>query len=84
MSVGTIIIPLWVPQLFWVLGFALFTLTALYLTVRTLGALLRRDWGTINRIAGVPSLVEILEEETHIAIEPAVVGMTYQNNGESR
>ena len=33
-SVGTVIIPLWVPQLFWVLGFGLFTLAALYLTVR--------------------------------------------------
>jgi TRAP-type mannitol/chloroaromatic compound transport system permease small subunit len=83
-SVGTIIIPLWVPQLFWMLGFALLTLTALYLTVHTLGALLRRDWGAINRIAGVPSLVEIIEEETHIEIEPAAFGTANQTSGEPR
>lgn len=83
-SVGTIVIPLWVPQLFWVLGFALFTLTALYLTVRSLAALLRRDWSTVNRLAGVPSVAEVVEEETHVEPEPAGHPATPQADGESR
>jgi hypothetical protein len=41
----------------------------LYLSVRALGALLRRDWGAVNRIAGVPSVAEIVEEETHLDAE---------------
>lgn len=69
MTVGTVIFPLWIPQFFWAFGYALFTLTALYLSVRALGALLRRDWGAVNRIAGVPSVAEVVEEETHLDAE---------------
>lgn len=69
MTVGTVIFPLWIPQFVWAFGYALFTLTALYLSVRALGALLRRDWGAVNRIAGVPSVAEVVEEETHLDAE---------------
>ena len=68
-SVGTIVIPLWIPQMLWALGFVLFTLTALYLSIRSLGALLRRDWGAVSGLAGVPSVAQVVEEETHIEPE---------------
>ncbi len=70
MTVGTVIFPLWIPQFLWALGYAMFVLAAMYLTVRSLGALLRRDWGTVNRIAGVQSVAEVVEEETHLEAEP--------------
>jgi TRAP-type C4-dicarboxylate transport system permease small subunit len=69
MTVGTVIFPLWIPQFAWACGYALFTLTALYLSIRSLGALLRRDWADVNRIAGVPSVAEVVEEETHLDAE---------------
>ena len=65
-SVGVINIPLWIPQFFWVLGFALFTLTALFLTIYAFVGLLRRDWTGVNEAAGVPSIEETIEEETHL------------------
>ncbi len=68
-SVGVINIPLWIPQFFWVLGFALFTLTALFLTIYALIGLSRRDWTAVNAAAGVPSIEETIEEETHLEHE---------------
>ncbi|WP_226553863.1 TRAP transporter small permease subunit [Celeribacter naphthalenivorans] len=69
MSIGVFSIPLWVPQSIWVLGFALFTLTALFLCVYAAVSLFKRDWSTVTAIAGVPSLDETIEEETYIDVE---------------
>lgn len=68
-TVGVLNMPIWIPQGLWVLGFALFALTALFLSVYAIVCLMRRDWATVNQIAGVPSLAETIEEETHIDIE---------------
>lgn len=66
MSVGVARVPLWIPQGLWVLGYLLFTATAAFLTVYATIALVRRDWALVNRVAGVPSIDELIEEETHI------------------
>lgn len=65
-SVGVVQVPLWMPQSLWVLGFALFTLTALFLTVFAVYGIVRRNWSMVTSVAGVPSIEETIEEETHI------------------
>lgn len=69
MSIGVINVRLWVPQLFWVIGYVLFSLTALLLTVYSIVALFRRDWLLVNKVAGIPSVGETIEEETYIEAE---------------
>lgn len=68
-SVGVINVPLWMPQSLWVLGYLIFTLTALFLTVYAILCLLRRDWARVVAIAGVPSIEETIEEETHLDVD---------------
>lgn len=65
-SVGVINVPLWIPQSVWVLGFALFTATAIFLAFYSVVKVVRKDWRGIIDIAGVPSIEETIEEETHI------------------
>ncbi|QLH12996.1 TRAP transporter small permease [Paracoccus pantotrophus] len=66
MSVGVARVPLWIPQGLWVLGYLLFAATAAFLTVHATVGLARRDWTLVNRVAGVPTIDEMIEEETHI------------------
>ncbi|WP_417207690.1 TRAP transporter small permease subunit [Antarctobacter sp.] len=66
MSIGVVNVRLWIPQLFWMIGYVLFSATALLLTVFAVAALVRRDYATVNRVAGVPSVEETIEEETYI------------------
>lgn len=68
-SVGVIQAPLWVPQSIWVLGFALFTLTAIFLCIYAIVGIVRGDWASVNTVAGVPSIEETIEEETHIDVD---------------
>lgn len=65
-SNGVITIPLWIPQSLWVLGFAFFTVTAAFLAIYALTAMVKRDWVGVNRAIGVPSIDETIDEETHI------------------
>lgn len=65
-SIGVVIIPLWIPQSLWVLGYLLLSLTALFLTVYAVVGLSRRNWGHVIRIIGIPSVEETIHEETHI------------------
>lgn len=64
-SVGVINIPLWVPQSMWVVGFILFTFTALFLTAYSISKIRKSDWRAVNAVAGVPSIEETIEEETY-------------------
>lgn len=75
-SVGVINIPIWIPQSLWVFGFALFALTALFLSVYAVTCMFTGNWGHVSRIAGIPSIEETIEEETHIdeLIEDASAG----------
>lgn len=65
-TVGVLHMPLWLPQLLWLAGFVLLTLTAIFLLLCTLSRLRRRDWTGVNLIAGVPSIGETIEDETHV------------------
>lgn len=65
-SVGVINISLWFPQFFWMLGYLLFLATALLLTFYAIVGLIRGDWAQVNKVIGVPSVAETIEEETHL------------------
>jgi TRAP-type mannitol/chloroaromatic compound transport system permease small subunit len=55
--------PLVVPQLLWVLGFAMFLAIALLLLVRALGALLTGDLATVQRLVGSRTVSEEIAAE---------------------
>ena len=61
----TLATPLWIPQSFWLSGLTFFLITLAFLTIYAFWALFRRDWQTINRIAGVKTVEEEISEETH-------------------
>ena len=62
----TLATPLWIPQIFWVSGLCFFLLCLSFLAVYGLTALFKGDWKTINTIAGVRSVEEDIQEETHV------------------
>ena len=62
----TLATPLWIPQVFWITGLGFFLLCLSFLTVYGFACLIRGDFATIGRIAGVPSVQEEIEHETHV------------------
>jgi len=62
----TLATPLWIPQIFWVSGLGFFLLTLIFLAIYGLVAIAKRDWITVNRIAGVRTVEEEISEETHV------------------
>ena len=62
----TLATPLWIPQIFWISGLCFFLLCLAFLTVYGLTSLVRGDWKTIDRIAGVKTVEEEIIEETHV------------------
>jgi len=62
----TLATPLWIPQIFWISGLGFFLLCLIFLTIYGFISLARRDWKTINKIAGVKSVEEEISEETHV------------------
>jgi TRAP-type C4-dicarboxylate transport system permease small subunit len=54
----------WIPQLFWVAGLTLFFCTLAFVVLYSLVALLQRNWDLVAKLAGVPSITEVMEEET--------------------
>lgn len=62
----TLATPLWIPQIFWLSGLCFFLLSLIFLTVYCFSALVKGDWATIHRIAGVKSVEEEISEETHV------------------
>jgi TRAP-type C4-dicarboxylate transport system permease small subunit len=64
-SITTLATPQWIPQLAWFIGLALFLITLIFVTIYSLVALAQRNWDLLNKIAGVPSIVDTIEEETH-------------------
>ena len=64
-SITTLGTPQWIPQLFWVAGLSLFFITLVFVVTYALLALALRNWDLVARIAGVPSIAETVEEETH-------------------
>ncbi len=64
-SITTLGTPQWIPQFFWVAGLTLFFITLIFVVIYSLIALAQRNWTLVARIAGVPSIAELMEEETH-------------------
>ncbi len=62
----TLATPLWIPQIFWVSGLGFFLLTLIFVAIYGFVAMFRRDWATVNRIAGVRTVEEEITEETHV------------------
>ena len=71
-SITTLGTPQWIPQLFWVAGLMLFFVTLIFVVVYSIIALLQRNWDLVARVAGVPSIAETMQEETH-GIDVALV-----------
>ena len=64
-SITTLGTPQWIPQLFWVAGLILFFITLIFVVLYSIAALLQRNWDLVARVAGVPSIAETMQEETH-------------------
>lgn len=63
-SITTLATPQWVPQLLWVAGLVMFVITASFVLVYALVALLRGDLTTVQRIAGAMNVEEEIAEGT--------------------
>lgn len=57
--------PLWLPQLFWAMGLALFLWSICLLVVLAVRATLRGDTRTVKKLAGIPSI----DEDVHAALD---------------
>lgn len=64
-STTTLLTPLWIPQLLWFMGLALFVLTLSFVLLYTVVGLIRRDPALVQRIAGAMSAEEEIVQETH-------------------
>jgi TRAP-type C4-dicarboxylate transport system permease small subunit len=63
-SITTLGTPQWIPQLFWFTGLAMFFLTLIFMTFYAVISLLQGNWELVARIVGVPSIAEVMVEET--------------------
>ena len=63
-SITTLATPLWIPQMFWVIGLIAFQLTLIFLAVYATLRYWQRDDAAVNRIIGVPTVAEEVEAET--------------------
>lgn len=63
-SITTLATPLWIPQLFWVIGLIAFQLTLIFVAVYATLRHWQRDDAAVSRIVGVPTVAEEVEAET--------------------
>ena len=64
-AITTLGTPQWIPLFFWVFGLVMFIITLMFLLLYITVALCRRNWALVAKLAGVPSVVDTIEEETH-------------------
>jgi TRAP-type C4-dicarboxylate transport system permease small subunit len=64
-SITTLSVPLWIPQLLWVAGLCWFVFTLAFLLLYVLLSLLLRDVAAVQGIAGAMSIEKSIDEETH-------------------
>ena len=64
-SITTLSVPQWIPQLLWFSGLCWFVLTLAFLLVYVLLSLALRDAATVQRVAGAMSAEKKIDEETH-------------------
>ena len=70
-AITTLATPLWIPQLFWVTGLIAFELVLVFVALYALVRYFQGDDASVNRIVGVPTVAEEVEEETRGVIEGA-------------
>jgi len=63
-SITTLGTPQWIPQLFWFMGLAMFFVTLIFVTLYASLSLLQGNWELVAKLVGVPSIAEVMEEET--------------------
>ena len=63
-SITTLLTPQWIPQSLWALGLVMFFITLVFVSFYSFVALMQKNWDLVGRIAGVPSIAEVVEEET--------------------
>ena len=63
-SITTLATPQWIPQLFWVMGLIMFTVTLAFVVFHALVGVVTRNWLLVTRVAGILSIEEEIEEET--------------------
>jgi TRAP-type C4-dicarboxylate transport system permease small subunit len=63
-SITTLLTPQWIPQSLWALGLVMFFITLIFVSFYSFVALMQKNWDLVGRIAGVPSIAEVVEEET--------------------
>jgi TRAP-type C4-dicarboxylate transport system permease small subunit len=64
-SITTLSVAQWIPQLLWVSGLSWFVITLTFLLVYVLVSLLRSDLATVQNVAGALSAEKKIDEETH-------------------
>lgn len=62
-AVTTLATPLWIPQLLWVIGLLMFMVTLIFVAAFSIARLLVGDFAQVNRVAGVMTVDEEVEEE---------------------
>lgn len=73
-SVSSLAVPLWLPQSLWFAGLAFLCWTITVLALRVCVALLRGDFATVRRLAGIPDAEEVVEEEVAELTDDTAVG----------
>jgi TRAP-type C4-dicarboxylate transport system permease small subunit len=63
-SITTLATPQWIPQLFWVAGLIMFTVTLVFVLFHALVGVVTRNWLLVTRVAGILSIEEEIVEET--------------------
>ena len=66
-SVSTLNAPLWVPQFFWATGLIFFSLVMFFILAYAVVALARGDLATVNRVAGLPTIAEAIQDEMQVS-----------------
>jgi TRAP-type C4-dicarboxylate transport system permease small subunit len=64
-SITTLSVPQWIPQLLWVSGLTWFVITLTFLLVYVLVSLVLGDLTTVQNVAGALSAEKKIDEETH-------------------
>ncbi len=61
----TLATPLWIPQSFWISGLFFFLFCLSFMTLYVLISIIRGQWDTVSKLAGVKSVEEEIKDETH-------------------
>ena len=61
--------PLAIPQSLWFLGLVLALVTGVALIITVALQIVRRDWNAVQKLAGIKSVDEQIDEELHVAEE---------------